>query len=258
LCDQIRAVKNQNLEFEQERVIQIGEGDQDSIFQYAKLRRCRTQSNSAINTVRPPTTGTTNPNSGLTPTVVNIINENLVTLENRIDGLQAAIDNVEGRPGVPGAPGEDGKDGENGKDGLAGVQGPVGPAGPPGPAGQNGISPSVADIAQTVINEIDINDLLANADLSEYEELKGEDGKDGKDGVFDPGSLDPDGDGVLQELPPLFVSILDPTGTYSKPAFPVYLGEELELVLEPTGAAGISGGVGAEVKPYNGGNGGAY
>jgi hypothetical protein len=178
------------------------------------------------------------------------INNNFERLQFQIDALFEAIENIEGQAGPAGPKGDKGDKGDPGRDGL---------------------SPSVADI----LAELDLGDLKGekgdpgepgktpeidyskfvidyskfNLDYSQLKGEKGDKGDTGPAGTFDPDSIDGNGNGVLDELPPWHFVVVDPTGRFKpSPPVSVYLGDTLHLVLTPA-SMGLPGGLSPEVNP---------
>lgn len=239
----------------EERVTPISLEDEGVEIIDATFLKKRKKCPPVVSNVQAPIINTQTQTSSI-PTSVKVELNNLVTqvntndnkLQAQIDALEQAIKDAEGKPGPKGDPGD------------AGAPGPAGPPGKDGPTveevlskidltklkGADGKPGENGKVDQSTI-DLAVNNYIQQHQ-NELKGAKGDQGPAGKDGV-----VDANGDGILDELPPIYVKVKDPKGTYSTPSKPVYLGEQMNLVLIPTSTTGVSGGVGVEVEGTKGG-----
>ena len=202
-----------------------------------KCKQCQNQNQEQNQVVTPvqnsSSSSSSSSTSSSTSSAINQLNENEDLLQSRIDGLQLLINQIQNTPGPAG------------KDGIAGSPGPAGPAGLPGAAGKDGLP------GKNGTNGI--AGLPGAIGQNGKDGLPGKDGVNGKDGKdFDPATID--FEAFAANLPPFLVKVVDPQGKFNTGPFPVHLGEQLNLVLEPIGpSGGVSGGVGVQVESPKGG-----
>lgn len=186
-----------------------------------------------------------------------------------------------GAPGIAGPAGKDGAPGANGKDGAMpsidevvklvmdkigdGVKGPPGPAGPAGVAGapgkngadgragkdgapgNDGKSPAIDEIVSAVLPQIPKGPAGERGPAGPKGAAgpagpAGHKGDAGKDATVDSSVVDPIIEQKIKQMP-FWFKVIDPTGHFrTSPPVEVYLGDQLNLVLQPVASGGMPSG----------------
>lgn len=215
---------------------------EDEDVQIIDANFCRKKKPQQVQNAVPPmiVVGTQQPSSSnvqLT-NIVNQVNENESKLQGQIDALTNKLNGLHD--------GKDGIDGKDGKDGVAGTSPTVAQI----IAGLDMSQLKGKDGKDGVADPQSIQTAVNNYITQNQSTLKG---KDGKDGIVDYTKIDIPS--LLTKLPPFYVRVIDPNGTYTTTKAPVHLGEQMNLILSPTDSTGVSGGVGVQVEGAKDGGG---
>jgi hypothetical protein len=178
------------------------------------------------------------------------------------DGM-SGLPGKDGAAGIAGPPGKDGKSPSTDEivkivmDQIGtpqrGPAGPVGPAGhdgiagAPGKNGTDGKSPAIDEIVAAVLPQLPKgpagkDGLVGATGPAGPAGSRGPAGAPGKDAVINQTVVDPIVEQKIKQLP-FWFKVIDPTGHFrTSPPVEVYLGDQLNLVLQPVASGGMPSG----------------